>query len=111
MSRVRAVLGEGLGAGFSLVGAEVEVVTDKESAREAILAAAADRECGILVLDEELFSALGDREKESLLQRTIPLVIMLPGELRWGEVEELRSDEYVAALIRRAVGYQLNIRI
>ena len=111
MSRVRAVLTEGLGAGFSLAGVEVEVVSESESAREAILAAAADRECGILVLDEELFAALGDRERESLQQRTIPLLIMLPGELRWGEVEELTGDEYVAALIRRAVGYQLNIRM
>ena len=111
MPRLRAVLAEGLGAGFSLAGAEVEVVADRESAREAILAAATDRDCGILVLDEQLFSALGDRERESILQRTIPLVIMLPGELRWGEVEEIGSDEYVAALIRRAVGYQLNIRM
>ncbi len=110
MSKVRAVLSEGLGAGFSLAGIEVETVADRESAREAILAAAANRECGILILDEELFGSLSDRERESLLQRNVPLLVMLPGELRWGEVEEIESDEYVAALIRRAVGYQLNIK-
>jgi vacuolar-type H+-ATPase subunit F/Vma7 len=111
LSRVLAVLAEGLGAGFSLAGVEVEVVAERDSAREAILAAAGNRECGILIIDEELFSCLGERERESLLQRTVPLLVLLPGELRWGEVEEITSDEYVAALIRRAVGYQLNIRM
>ncbi len=111
MSRVRAVLAEGLGAGFSLAGIEVETVADKDSAREAILAAAADRECGILILDEELFGSLSEREREPIIQRNIPLIVMLPGDLRWGEVEEIAGDEYVAALIRRAVGYQLNIKL
>ncbi len=111
MSRVRAVLAEGLGSGFSLAGVEVEVVADRDSAREAILAAAGNRDCGILIIDEELFASLGERERESLLQRTVPLLVLLPGELRWGEVQEMGSDEYVAALIRRAVGYQLNIKM
>ncbi len=111
MSSVRAVLSEGLAAGFSLAGTRVEVVAEPGSAREAILAAAESRECGILILEEELFASLGERERESLLARTVPLLVLLPGELRWGEVEEITGDEYVAALIRRAVGYQLNIRL
>ena len=74
----------------------VLVEQDRLGELETILAAAADRECGILVLDEELFAALSERERESILQRTVPLVVMLPGELRWGEVEEITSDEYVA---------------
>lgn len=110
MSSVRAVLAEGLGAGFPLAGVPVEVA-DRSTAREAILAAASARDCGILIVDENLFASLGDRERESLLQRTVPLLVLLPGELKWGEVEEMGSDEYVAELIRRAVGYQLNIRM
>jgi hypothetical protein len=31
--------------------------------------------------------------------------------MRWREVEEVPADDYVARLIRRAVGYQLNIRL
>jgi vacuolar-type H+-ATPase subunit F/Vma7 len=108
---VRAVLGEGLAAGFSLAGVDVEVAANRDAAREAILDAAAQRDCGILILDEDLFSSLSERERASLLERNVPLIVMLPGELRWGEVEEITSDEYVAALIRRAVGYQLNIKI
>lgn len=111
MSSVRAVLGEGLSAGFSLAGVDVEVVPDGTAAREAILAAAGIRDCGILIVDEELFASLGERDRNSLLQRTVPLLVLLPGELAWGEVEEIKGDEYVAALIRRAVGYQLNIRM
>jgi vacuolar-type H+-ATPase subunit F/Vma7 len=111
LSSVRAVLGEGLGAGFSLAGVDVEVVTEPGSAREAIMAACGSRECGILVTEEELFARLGERERDALLQRTIPLIVLLPGDMRWGEEAEIKADDYVAALIRRAVGYQLNIRM
>jgi vacuolar-type H+-ATPase subunit F/Vma7 len=109
LSSVRAVLGKDLGAGFSLAGVEVEVVTETRSAREAILAACRGRDCGVLVTEEELFASLGEREREALLQRPVPLIVLLPGDMRWGEVTEIAKDDYVAALIRRAVGYQLNI--
>jgi vacuolar-type H+-ATPase subunit F/Vma7 len=105
------VLGKDLGAGFALAGVDVEVVMDPDSAREAVLAAAGRKECGILIVEEELFARVPDGERESLLQRTVPLIVLLPGDMLWGEVEEIKADEYVAALIRRAVGYQLNIRL
>ena len=109
MSSVRAVLGEGLGAGFHLAGIAVEIITDAGLARSAIMAACRARECGILITEEELFQSLNDRERESLLARNVPLIVLVPGDMRWGEVAEMKSDDYVAALIRRAVGYQLNI--
>ncbi len=111
MYSVRGVLGEGLGAGFSLAGAHIEVAAAGSAARDAILASAENRDCGILILEEELLQSLSERERDSLLQRIIPLIVLLPGELQWGEVEEMKGDEYVAALIRRAVGYQLNVKI
>jgi len=110
LSSVRAVLAEGLGAGFPLAGVPVEVA-GRSTAKEAILAAASARDCGILIVDEELFGCLAERERESLLQGTVPLLVLLPGDLTWGEGEAVGTDEYVAALIRRAVGYQLNIRM
>ncbi len=111
MSSLRAVQGEGLGAGFSLAGIPVEVVAEPGLAREAIMAACRNRECGVLITEEELFQRLSERERESLLARTVPLIVLVPGDMRWGEEAEIGSDDYVAALIRRAVGYQLNIRI
>jgi len=111
LSRVHAVLKEGLGAGFSLTGVNVDVVADAASARDAVRDAVESRDCGILLLDEDLFSGMSGRERDALLQRTVPLVVLLPGEMRWVEVEEMARDDYVADLIRHAVGYQLNIRL
>jgi vacuolar-type H+-ATPase subunit F/Vma7 len=108
---VHAVLKEGLGSGFSLTGVNVDVVADAASAREAVRDAVENSECGILLLDEDLFSDMSGRERDALLQRTVPLVVLLPGEMRWIEVEEMARDDYVADLIRHAVGYQLNIRL
>lgn len=110
MSSIHAVLTEGLAAGFSLTGVSVEVAVDAAAAREAVREAVENRECGILLLDEELFNSFAERERDLLLQRTSPLVVLLPGEMRWVEVEEVARDDYVADLIKRAVGYQLNIR-
>ena len=110
MSSVRAVLGKGLGAGFDLAGVPVEIVTEPGLAREAIMAACRARDCGILITEEELFQNLSQRERDSLLARTVPLIVLVPGDMRWGEVAEMTGDDYVAALIRRAVGYQLNIK-
>ena len=109
MSSVRAVLGKGLGAGFTLAGVNVDVVTEPGLAREAIMAACRGGDCGVLITEEEFFQRLGDRERESLLARTVPLIVLLPGDMRWGEEAEIAPDNYVAALIKRAVGYQLNI--
>ena len=46
-----------------------------------------------------------------LLSVTVPLVIAVPGALEWKETAEAPEEDYVARLIRRAVGYQLNIKL
>ena len=105
---VRAVLSPDLAAGFSLAGVRVDPA-NADSAKELIRSAAESRGCGILIVEEELFQTLGERERETLMGKTVPLVVLLPGKLRWEEGAKAAGDDYVAALIRRAVGYQLSI--
>jgi hypothetical protein len=42
---------------------------------------------------------------------TVPLIIEVPGTIQWREEQALPFDDYVARLVRRAVGYQLNIKL
>ena len=41
----------------------------------------------------------------------VPLVITIPGDMQWHDVETVPRDEYVAKLIRQAIGYQVDIRL
>jgi vacuolar-type H+-ATPase subunit F/Vma7 len=91
--RVVCVMSRELSLGFSLTGVEVFPVEDPARALQAV---------------QEFVAG---RDREELLDSSVPLVVPLPGELAWRDVEELPPDDYVAELIRRAVGYQLNVQL
>jgi vacuolar-type H+-ATPase subunit F/Vma7 len=104
-------MSEELAGGFTLTGLEVIKVRDPAMGREALLEAAGNPEYGLLIVVESLLETFEERNREALLARNVPLIIPIPGELRWSGGGEPPADEYVAALIRRAVGYQLNIKL
>jgi vacuolar-type H+-ATPase subunit F/Vma7 len=111
LPRVAAILPGGLASGFSLIGLEVIRVEDAAAGREALLEAAGKPEYGLLIVEEKLLEALEPRTREELLARNAPLIVSIPGELRWSAGDQEKKDDYVALLIRRAVGYQLNIQL
>jgi vacuolar-type H+-ATPase subunit F/Vma7 len=109
--RVVCVMSRELSLGFSLTGVEVFPVEDPARALQAVQEFVAGREAGLIVIEERLLEGMADRDREELLDSSVPLVVPLPGELAWRDVEELPPDDYVAELIRRAVGYQLNVQL
>jgi vacuolar-type H+-ATPase subunit F/Vma7 len=111
MPRVLAVLGSEAALGFSLTGMEVLRVQDPAAARPAIREAVENAEAGLVIVEEALLEALEPGERERLLAGTRPLVIALPIKLRWVPEGRAPEDDYVAKLIRHAVGYQLNIQL
>ncbi len=111
MPKVAAILPAELASGFALTGLEVIPVEDVAAGREALLEAAGKPEYGLLIVEEGLLEAMEPRAREALLARNAPLIVSIPGELRWSAAAPQQGDDYVAALIRRAVGYQLNIQL
>ena len=111
MSKVLAVLSQDLGAGFALAGAEVSVAADPAAARTALDAAVAGRAYGIIIVQEELLQGMGEQTRKAFAESTVPLIIEVSGEMVWRMAEGAPPDDYVAQLIRRAVGYQLNIKL
>jgi V/A-type H+-transporting ATPase subunit F len=103
----KVVTRPGRGLGFRLAGAQVEEVAPGEVA-ERCRALLADRGLGVVAMDEELLGEL----PESVLERTgregIPVLLPFAFPARWAEGG--RGEEYVAALIRRAIGYHVKIR-
>lgn len=110
MSRVLAILSEDLGTGFALAGIEVRKTEDPGGARDALRAAMAGGAYGLIVVEEELLQTLSQESRDQINAAAVPLVIAIPGELLWRE-GAAPADDYVARLIRRAVGYQLDIKL
>jgi len=100
-----------LALGFSLTGVEVVPARDSVIALGAVQELVAGGEAGLIVIEESLLEGMEERTREELLDSSVPLVVPIPGELTWRDVEELPPDDYVAELIRRAVGYQLDIQL
>jgi vacuolar-type H+-ATPase subunit F/Vma7 len=109
--RIAVVVGEDLAKGFALTGVEVLPVPDPERVLDLLRDASRSRTWGIIIVDETLLAGIDERERNALFERTIPLLIAIPGTLHWSDVEQASSDEFVARLIRRAVGYQLNLQV
>jgi len=111
LPKAAAILSGELASGFALTGLEVIPVADATAGREVLLEAAGKPEYGLLIVEEGLLEEMEPRVREALLARNAPLIVSIPGELRWSAAARPQSDDYVAALIRRAVGYQLNIQL
>ena len=111
MSRILALVRPDFGAGFSLTGIDVGRVADDWELRAALVAAVASTHYGLVVVEEELMARLDEGSRAAFNAVTVPLVIEVSGELEWKEAAEAPAEDYVARLIRRAVGYQLNIKL
>ena len=109
MRKILAITGEDLGAGLALAAIEVQRVPSASAARDALLLAMKSQDYGVVIV-EERFTAEFDAKTEALIAETnVPLIVSVPAEMKWRDVEEAYQDDYVASLVRRAVGYQLNI--
>ncbi|WP_455383376.1 V-type ATP synthase subunit F [Salinispira pacifica] len=111
MAKVTAVVHEDLGLGFGLAGLTVMRCADSKEALEAIHSLLSDRDQGIIIVEEEFLDDFEEHERDALLKRTIPLLVPIPGKLEWHGSDEVPHDDYVARLVRQAVGYQLNINL
>jgi len=111
LSRILALVRPDFGAGFSLTGIDVGRVADARELRPALAAAVEGTRYGMVIVEEELMAGLDEAERAAFSAVIVPLVIEVPGALVWKEAAEAPAEDYVARLIRRAVGYQLNIKL
>ena len=111
MLKVLAISEEELARGFALAGLETCTVSDAKQASQVLLKIISDGEYGIVIMDEKLSSGLDRQVKTALARSNGPMLVSIQAELRWRDTERLPHDDYVARLIRRAVGYQLNIKL
>ncbi|HEY6106976.1 MAG TPA: V-type ATP synthase subunit F [Anaeromyxobacteraceae bacterium] len=96
----------GDGLGFRLAGAEVEeVAPGEEVARFRSLLS--DPQLGVLAVESELLAAVPEALVRRAAARGLP--VLLPFALPRRYAEPGRGEAYVAALIRRAIGYHIKL--
>jgi len=108
--KVLAIGGADFCAGLALAGIEVRPA-DHAAVAEALSSAIGSGEYGIIIIDEDLSDGLDEMMRLRTSGRNIPLVIAVPGRMRWHDTERSSRDRRIAALIRQAVGYQLDIQL
>ena len=109
--KVLAISEKEIAKGFALAGLETLTVSDGKQASEALANIISGGQYGIVIMDEKLSSGLDKQVKTVLSHGVRPMLVSVDGELSWRDTERLPQDDYVARLIRRAIGYQLNIKL
>ena len=104
--RLVVVVRPGDGLGFRLAGATVEEIGRGEEA-SALRRLAGAPDAGVLAVEEEVLAAAGARPLRRARERGLPVVLPFALPRRWGDAG--RGRAYVAALIRRAVGYGVKL--
>jgi V/A-type H+-transporting ATPase subunit F len=96
----------GDGLGFRLAGATVEEVPPGGEAA-AFRRLVADPHAGVLAVEEQLLAEVPARVLRRARERGLPVILPFALPRRLGE--EGRGRAYVAALIRRAIGYGVKL--
>ena len=97
----------GDGLGFRLAGAPVEELAEGEEA-ERFKALVADESLGVLAVEEQLMRRLPEPLLERIGREGVPVLLPFALPRRWQEAG--RGEEYVATLMRRAIGYHVKIQ-
>ena len=88
--------------GFALVGVQGMAATNAEDANQALTAALADPEAGIVLITDDIADLIEARMDELKLHSTIPLVVEIPGP------EGVRPDRpSLNDIMLRAIGVKL----
>ncbi|HEX9051817.1 MAG TPA: V-type ATP synthase subunit F [Anaeromyxobacter sp.] len=96
----------GDGLGFRLAGATVEEVPPGGEAA-AFRRLVSDPHVGVLAVEEALLQAVPARVLRRVRERGLPVILPFALPRRLGE--EGRGRAYVAALVRRAIGYGVKL--
>lgn len=94
--------------GFRLAGVDVVEVVDAQEARGQIISLINDDDSGIVAVNEDFIAAIDDRTREKIEKIYRPVVVPIPSKKKIEVAEERR--EYLARLIRRAVGFDIKLR-
>lgn len=106
MKRIAVVTPPDARFGFALAGVR-QHVTSSEGLEKTLLELVADGETGVLVVDERLVEGMAQERLGRIEDRWPGVLVVLPAP----EKEVPAEEDYAMRLIRRAIGYQVRLRL
>jgi V/A-type H+-transporting ATPase subunit F len=103
----KVVTRPGEGLGFRLAGAPVEEVAEGQES-ERFKAVIAEQQVGVLAVEQAVLERLPEPLLEKVGREGVPVLLPFALPRRWQEAGH--GEEYVATLMRRAVGYHVKIQ-
>lgn len=94
--------------GFRLAGVDVVEALTPEDAKKSLINLINDDTAGIVAVNEDFMNAVDARTKEKIDKIYRPIVVPIPAVKKMELTPERR--EYLAGLIRRAVGFDIKLR-
>ncbi|GIW54589.1 MAG: hypothetical protein KatS3mg082_0993 [Nitrospiraceae bacterium] len=108
MARLSVITDPDTALGFRLAGVDVHEEIDPVKAGERLLALLRAREAGIVIYNEDFVSTLPESAVTALEESLTPVFFAIPVPRPVSPAE--RREDYLARLVRRAIGYQLKIK-
>jgi vacuolar-type H+-ATPase subunit F/Vma7 len=105
--KVRVVMRPSLAAGFELAGLTVTRADDGHAAADVVRQWVADPDVGVVLVDNELYSALPSDLLRRLEHQAVPVVASVPAP-RWDERSD--AETYILEILRQAIGYRVRPR-
>ncbi len=105
---VHVVASPPLAAGFRLAGLVVDEVLSPGDANRAVERLASQPDMGILLVQQDLYDALGDPLRQLLERRPLPILVPVP-VAEWAGGRK-RAEDYILDLLQRAVGYRVRLQ-
>ncbi len=96
------------GLGFQLAGAEVYKAKSSAEAEAGLNSLMLEKDIGIIAINEDFLEGFSENVKKRIEAGRHPIIFPFPSIKKWEEAAP--PEEYVALLIRRAIGYHLKIR-
>lgn len=107
MRTCRVIADEDSAVGFRLAGVEVAAVAGPQEAERLLRAWVDEGECSLIIVAQRFLEAFSETTRRRLERLSLPIVVPLPLSPAWRREEP--SEDYVLALIRRAIGFQMRI--
>jgi vacuolar-type H+-ATPase subunit F/Vma7 len=105
--KVRVITRPSLAAGFELAGLIVERADDGHAAAAVVTRWAGDADVGVVLVDDELYTALPSDLLRRLDRQAVPVIASVPAP-RWDERSD--AEAYILEVLRQAIGYRVRPR-
>ena len=92
--------------GFQLAGVAQHTATER-TADDMVRTFMADENIGLIVIDERLRQGVNEARLRELEKKWHGILLFLPAPERKGAV----AEDYALALIRRAIGYHVRLKV